>query len=104
MESTEKTDEADELALIEEGIAESERDIAEATDLLAGTETEKSHTPQTYNNRYAALSDKEENEDNDNESTGVENDGKITEVQSRSSSRWDFHFHSYVLTIYVRIY
>ena len=24
--------------------------------------------------------------------------------QSRSSSRWDFHFHSYVLTIYVRLY
>ena len=23
---------------------------------------------------------------------------------SRSSSRWDFHFHSYVLTIYVRLY
>ena len=38
--STGSTDEADELALIEEAIAESERDIAEATDLLAGTETE----------------------------------------------------------------
>ena len=25
-------------------------------------------------------------------------------VQSPSSSRWDFHFHSYVLTIYVRLY
>ena len=24
--------------------------------------------------------------------------------RSRSSSRWDFHFHSYVLTIYVRLY
>ena len=24
--------------------------------------------------------------------------------QSRSSSRWDFHFHSYVITIYVRLY
>ena len=23
---------------------------------------------------------------------------------SRSRSRWDFHFHSYVLTIYVRLY
>ena len=23
---------------------------------------------------------------------------------SRSSSIWDFHFHSYVLTIYVRLY
>ena len=38
--STGKNDEADELALIEEAIAEAERDIAEATDLLAGTETE----------------------------------------------------------------
>ena len=27
-----------------------------------------------------------------------------TEDWSRSSSRWDFHFHSYVLTIYVRLY
>ena len=25
-------------------------------------------------------------------------------VKSRSSSRWDYHFHSYVLTIYVRLY
>ena len=25
-------------------------------------------------------------------------------VMSRSSSRWDFHFHSYVLMIYVRLY
>ena len=24
--------------------------------------------------------------------------------QSRSSSKWDFHFHSYVLTIYIRLY
>ena len=40
MESTGKTDEAGELALIEEAIAETERDIAEATDLLAGTENE----------------------------------------------------------------
>ena len=24
--------------------------------------------------------------------------------RSRSSSRWDFHFHSYVLTIYVRLF
>ena len=38
--STVSTDKADELALIEEAIAEAERDIAEATDLLAGTETE----------------------------------------------------------------
>ena len=35
-----KNDKADELALIEEAITEAERDIAEATDLLAGTETE----------------------------------------------------------------
>ena len=34
------TDEEDKLALIEEAIAEAERDIMEATDLLAGTETE----------------------------------------------------------------
>ena len=39
-ESTGKNDEADKLALIEKAIAEAERDIAEATDLLAGTETE----------------------------------------------------------------
>ena len=38
--STGSTDEADKLALIEEAIAEVERDIAEATDLLAGTEIE----------------------------------------------------------------
>ena len=42
--STGKNDEADELALIEEAIAEAERDIAEATDLLAGTETENEET------------------------------------------------------------
>ena len=40
MGSTGSTEEADELALIEEAISEAERDIAEATDLLAGTETE----------------------------------------------------------------
>ena len=34
------TDKADGLALIEEAIAEAELDIAEGTDLLAGTETE----------------------------------------------------------------
>ena len=38
--STGKIDKADKLALIEEAITEEERDIAEATDLLAGTETE----------------------------------------------------------------
>ena len=37
--STGPTDKSDELALIEEAITEVERDIAEATDLLAGTET-----------------------------------------------------------------
>ena len=34
------TDKADELALIEEAISESEQDIVEGTDLLAGTENE----------------------------------------------------------------
>ena len=38
--STGETDKADELALIEEAIIEAERDIAEAIDLLARTETE----------------------------------------------------------------
>ena len=38
--STGATDEVDEMALIEEAISEAERDIAEGTDLLAGTETE----------------------------------------------------------------
>ena len=33
------TDEAYKLALVEEAISEAERDIAEATDLLAGNET-----------------------------------------------------------------
>ena len=33
------TDKSDELSLIEEVIAEAEQDIAEGTDLLAGTET-----------------------------------------------------------------
>ena len=28
----------------------------------------------------------------------------VVAVVSRSSSRWDYHFHSYVLTIYVRLY
>ena len=38
--STEETDKADEMELIEEAIAEAERDMMEATDLLAVTETE----------------------------------------------------------------
>ena len=29
---------------------------------------------------------------------------KERQMVSCSSSRWDFHFHSYVLTIYVRLY
>ena len=28
----------------------------------------------------------------------------VAVYKSRSSSRWDFHLHSYVLTIYVRLY
>ena len=42
--STGKNDEADELVLIEDTITEAERDIAEATDVLAGTETENEET------------------------------------------------------------
>ena len=42
----------------------------------------ETHTPQTYNNKYAVLAEEEENEDNDNKSTGVDNDGKITGVQN----------------------
>ena len=38
--STGETDKADELTLFEEAIPEAQRDIAEGTDLLAGTETE----------------------------------------------------------------
>ena len=38
--STRSTDKADKLALIEEAITEAERDIVEANDQLAGTETE----------------------------------------------------------------
>ena len=42
--STGSNGEVEELAIIEEAIAEAERDIAEAIDLLSGTETElKSH-------------------------------------------------------------
>ena len=33
------------------------------------------HIPQINNNQDVALVDEEENEDNDNESTGVDNDG-----------------------------
>ena len=37
--------------------------------------------PQLNNNQYAALEGEEDDEDNDTESTGVENDGKIKGVQ-----------------------
>ena len=43
--STGSTEEADEMILTEEAIAESERDIAEGTDLLAENETETEDTP-----------------------------------------------------------
>ena len=42
--STGTTNEADEMALIEEAIAEAERGITEGTELLAGTETETEDT------------------------------------------------------------
>ena len=45
MVSAGETDESDEMALIEEAISEVERDIAEGTDLLAGTETETEDAP-----------------------------------------------------------
>ena len=38
------TENADKMALIEESIAEAEQDIAEETDLLAGTKTETENT------------------------------------------------------------
>ena len=38
------------------------------------------HMPKLNNNQYAALTGKEDDEDNDTESTGVENDGEITGV------------------------
>ena len=42
--STGATDKADKIALIEEAISEAERDIAEGTELLAGTESETEDT------------------------------------------------------------
>ena len=42
--SAESTDKADEPAFIEEVIAEAEQDIAEANDLISGTETETEET------------------------------------------------------------
>ena len=42
--STGATEKADEMSLIEEATAESEQDIAEGTDILAGTETENEYT------------------------------------------------------------
>ena len=44
----------------------------------AETREPATYITQTFNNQYAALADKEENEDNNNESTGVKNDGEIT--------------------------
>ena len=42
--STGATEKADEMALIEEAITQAERNIAEGTDLLAGTETENGYS------------------------------------------------------------
>ena len=42
--STGATEKTDAMALIEKAMAEPERDIAEGTDLLAGTETETEDT------------------------------------------------------------
>ena len=42
--STGATNKMDEMALIEEAIAETERDIAEGTNIIAGTETETEDT------------------------------------------------------------
>ena len=39
------------------------------------------HIPQINNNQYAAMAGEEDNEGNDNESTGVDNDGEITGVR-----------------------
>ena len=39
------------------------------------------HMPQLNNNQYASLASEEDNEGNENESTGVDNDGEITGVR-----------------------
>ena len=39
------------------------------------------HMPQINNNKHAALADEDNNEVNNNKSTGVDNDGKITGVR-----------------------
>ena len=52
--STGATDEADELALIEEAIAEAEQDLAEGTDILVGSET-KTEEAQNENVIHPAL-------------------------------------------------
>ena len=39
------------------------------------------HIPQINNNQYVALTDEEDNEGNNNKSTGVDNDGEITGVR-----------------------
>ena len=41
----------------------------------------EAHMPQLNNNKYAALTGKEDDEDNETESTGVGNDGEFTGVQ-----------------------
>ena len=46
------------------------------------------HILQINNNQYAALADEEENEGNDNVSTGVDNAGEITGVD-RNSQKTD---------------
>ena len=40
--------------------------------------------PQLNNNQYTALTGEEGNEGNENESTGVDNDGKITGVRHKN--------------------
>ena len=44
MGSTGATDEADEMAIIEEAVVEADRNITEGTELLAGTETKTEDT------------------------------------------------------------
>ena len=41
------------------------------------------HMTQLNNNKYASLAGEEDDEGNETESTGVENDGKITGVQHK---------------------
>ena len=53
----------------------------------AETQELATNTPQTYNNQYAALADKEEKEDNNNEITGVDNDGESQECDTTTKSQ-----------------